>query len=339
VDVTSGTPVLHAINSSFYNDGDDSTDFVGRIGTGVWADLTNGGAVGESAQSSSVSFGTGLDEIEIEWCLEIISGDVINGDTIELQATQSTANFGDGYTESPLITVDKNFRLITTATGVSGITTSNKISWEQEAQQPLASGTMLLVFVGGVDSEKPSVSSVTLSNSPLSPGLETQVLSTAIEATGAGGSSFPSAWVGYLYEPFASGTSLVTGTITVEFDEDVGRMQGMSAIVSGTSGVFDGGAMSISQHTQLPDFGLAAEYLTRGNGSLLVDMCVSESSNHNGHFVGPNQNKFGDVFFSGPKLSTSFKQTGASGTYPVSRFDCGGPFAGVTLVTFALEAE
>lgn len=231
------------------------------------------------------------------------------------------------------------FLVITTATGTTGVTTENQISWEQVVEAPLTSGTMLLAFVGGIDSQKPGLVSIVLSASEKSPSLPTVPLTTAIEVTGAGGSSFPSAWISYLNAPFELATGTVTGTITATFDEDVSRMQGMSAIVSGTNGLFDGSPMSITQHTQLPDFTISGSYTTSTPGSLLVDMCLSESSNHNGHDPGPDQNKFGDVFFSGPKFSTSYKQAAGAGDYTVLRSDCGGPFAGVTLVTLALESE
>jgi len=338
IDVTSGTQFIRSINSSFYADQDESTDFVGRLGTGVWADITdNGGAVGQSGSSKSVNFGTGLDEIEIEFCLEIVSEDVLNGDTIELQGRQSGAGFGDGYTESPVIVVDRTFLILTTATGTLSENTENQISWEQPVEAPLGDGTLLLAFVGGVDSQKPSLVSSTLSGTALSPMPEVP-LTTAIEVTGPGGSSFPVGWVTFRDEPFVNVTGNVTGTITMTFDEDVGTMHGMSAIVSGTNGQLDG-ASSITQNTQVPGFSITNAQSTATTGTLLVDMCVSESSNHTDHIVGAGQTSFGDVLFSGPKLSTSLRSAGAGQVHEMVRSGCGGPFAGVTLVTVAMEAE
>jgi len=230
------------------------------------------------------------------------------------------------------------FTLFTTATGL-GVTTENEISWEQSVNTPLGSGMTLFAFVGGVDSQSPSITSAILSASEKSPTLPTQVFSTAVEVTGPGGSSFPSGWITYLHDPFVSitTTGTVTGTITEGFDEDVGRMQGMSAIISGASGSLDGATPYVSQNTQWPGFAISNTHLTAISGSLLLDMCISESSNHNDHVVGTNQNKFGDILFGGPKISTSFRQTTAPGSYELSRSGCGGPFAGVTLISLALE--
>jgi len=337
IDVTSGTQFIRSINSSFYADQDESTDFVGRLGTGVWADITdNGGAVGQSGSSKSVNFGQGLDEIEIEFCLEIVSAEVVNGDTIELQGRQSTAGFGDGYTESPLITVFKPISIVTTATGVQDLSTENQISWEQVVDAPVGSGTMLLAFVGGVDSQRPSITSATLSGSAKSP-LPEVPLTTAIEVVGAGGSSFPSAWISYLGSPFASVTGTVTGTITMTFDDEIGRFQGMSAIVSGTNGQLDS-ASSITQHTQPPGFDITNTHLTTTTGVVLVDMCISESSNHNDHIVGTGQERFGLVVFSGPMFSTSARPAGQDeGAFELVRSGSGGPFAVLNLIVCPLD--
>ena len=229
--------------------------------------------------------------------------------------------------------------LLTIATGV-GLTSENEISWNHAAETPVGSGTTLLVFVGGIDSQKPSVVSATLSGSEKSPTLPTQTLSTVIEATGAGGSSFPNGWITYVNNPFntVTATGIVTGTVTVGFDETVGRMQGLSAIISGTSGAFDGVPVFTAQNTQWPGFAISHTHSTTAAGTLLVDLCISESSTHNDHIVGAGQTKFGDVLFGGPKISTSLEVTTTTGSYELSRSGCGGPFAGVSLISVALES-
>jgi hypothetical protein len=122
------------------------------------------------------------------------------------------------------------------------------------------------------------------------------------------------------------------------FDDDIGRFQGMSAIVSGPNGQLDS-ASTITQHTQTPGFDITNTHLTSTAGALLVDMCVSESSNHNVHVVGAGQERFGIVPFSGPMFSTSFRQAGPAGAHDMARSGTGGPFAGATLVVLALESE
>jgi len=227
-------------------------------------------------------------------------------------------------------------RIVTTATGIQEVT-SSRISWEMEFPGPVLDGNTLIAFVGGVDTTKPEPTSATLSGAAVSP-LASVPLTTAIVHTGPGGSSFPCAWLFTLDEPMPlAGT--VTGTLTVEFDEPVGRMNAMSAVVSGTSGTFDGPPSCIVQHTQLPDFAISGTYTTTGTNTILIDMCMSEGSNHQDHDVGEDQFPFGSVFFSGPKYTTSFKDVPLPGDIGMVRTNVGGPFAGVSLVTIALESE
>lgn len=227
-------------------------------------------------------------------------------------------------------------KLITTATGIQQ-TNSTTISWEQEFEGPVQAGNTLIAFVGGVDDERPQPINATLSGAAVSP-LAAVPLTTAIIAVGAGGASFPCAWVFTLDSPMPS-IGTVTGTIDIEFNSHVGRMNAMSAVISGTSGTFDGPPSCIVQHTQLPDFAISGTYTTTGTNTIVVDMCMSESSNHQGHALGPDQNQFGSVFFTGPKYSTSFKDAPTPGDISMVRLDVGGPFAGVSLITIALESE
>lgn len=224
----------------------------------------------------------------------------------------------------------------TTATGIQEVT-SSRISWEHVFDGPVLTGNTLIAFVGGIDTFKPEPTSATLSGAAVSP-LAAVPLTTASVATGPGGSSFPCSWLFTLQDPMPL-TGTVTGTLTVEFDEPIGRMNAMSAVLSGTSGNLDGSPICIAQHTQLPDFAISGTYTTTGTNTVLVDMCMSESSNHQGHVAGEDQFPFGSVFFTGPKFSTSFKQVSAPGDVGMVRTDVGGPFAGVSLVTIALESE
>ncbi len=226
--------------------------------------------------------------------------------------------------------------LITTATGIQKVN-STAISWEQEFEGPVQAGNVLMVFVGGIDSQKPEPISATFSGSAVSP-LAAVDMTTAISLSGPGGSSFPCAWIFILPSPMPS-IGTVTGTISIEFDDPVARMTGISAVISGVNGTLDGPPTYIAQHTQLPDFSISGSHTTTGMNTVLVDMCMSESSNHQGHLVGENQNKFGSILFTGPKYSTSFKDAPTPGDISMIRTDVGGPFAGVSLITIALESE
>jgi hypothetical protein len=134
-------------------------------------------------------------------------------------------------------------------------------------------------------------------------------------------------------------SGVVTGTIYIEFNEVVNRMCGMSAIISGTSGAYDGPTNGIVQHTQLPDFFISSTHATSGTNSILVDVCMSEASNHQTHTLGAGQIDIGSIFFTGPKYSVSYKQAPVPGTGTMSRGGVGGPFAGVSLVILGLQGR
>ncbi|KKK86054.1 hypothetical protein LCGC14_2767080, partial [marine sediment metagenome] len=113
VAIDAETGPIRVISTVHYVHHSDSTDFVGRVGTGVWADTTNECNVGTGPTGSDVFTGpmtfTGdlTDEIETEWCLQISGSEVNRGDTFELQWTQRSDNFQNGYSESPYIVVPR----------------------------------------------------------------------------------------------------------------------------------------------------------------------------------------------------------------------------------------
>jgi hypothetical protein len=202
---------------------------------------------------------------------------------------------------------------------------------------PLTAKQTLVVVVAGVDSQKAIPIVATISGSAKSP-FAAVPLTTATSFTGPGGHSFPCVWMMTRHAPIPiAGT--VTGTIYVEFSEIVNRMCGMSAIISGTSGNYDGAAGGIAQHTDLPNFFLSSAHTTTGTNSVLVDVCMSEASNHQTHTLGASQTDVGNVFFTGPKYSVSLKQAPTPGTGTMSRADVGGPFAGVSLVILGLQGQ
>jgi hypothetical protein len=229
-------------------------------------------------------------------------------------------------------------RVLTTTTGIQQ-STSTSIAWEHELEVPLRLGSTLIAFVGGVDSHQPTVTSATFSGSGLSPFAGTPLIPAAA-GTGAGGSSYPCAWVFTLGAPVPSLTGTVTGTIDIEFDEDVGLMTGMSTVISGASGTFDGAPVHFVQNTQVEDgFTISGTYTTTGTNTIVIDMCMSESSNHQTHAVPADQNKFGEILFSGPNYSLSYKDVPFPESVGVVRSGVGGPFAGVSLTTIGLESE
>ncbi len=229
-------------------------------------------------------------------------------------------------------------RVITTTTGIQQ-STATEISWEHELEVPLRLGSTLVAFVGGIDSQKPTVSTATFSGVGIAP-FDGVPLVPAAAGTGAGGSSYPCAWVFTLGAPVPSLTGTVTGTIAIGFDEDVGLMMGMSTVISGVSGTFDGAPVHFAQNTQVEDgFAISGTYTTTGTNTVVVDMCMSESSNHQTHAVPTDQNKFGEAFFSGPKYSLSYRDVPSPGSVDVVRSGVGGPFAGVSLTTIGLESE
>jgi len=106
VDLTAtgvGKPI-NSVDTTHYVSQSDSTEFDGRLGTGLWADDINGCNVGaDEFSGGTIDFPNFTFEIETEWCLQINSAEVEPGDTFELQWTASGTTFQDGYTETPVI--------------------------------------------------------------------------------------------------------------------------------------------------------------------------------------------------------------------------------------------
>ncbi len=224
--------------------------------------------------------------------------------------------------------------LLTTATGTRQ-TSETQIAWEHETVGPLVSGEMLLVFVGAVDSQHPSVTSAIFSGTGLTP-FDSQNLEVVSSVVGAGGGSFPCGFVYSLDNPI-TGTGTVTGTVTLDFNESIGVMSGVSAIFTGGSGVLDGPAGSVTENTEIPNYSIFRNFTTTAANSLVIDMCISESSNHNSHVVPSGQTGFGDVKLSGPRFTTTYSGVSSPSTVNIGREQVGGTFAAATLITLALR--
>jgi hypothetical protein len=194
---------------------------------------------------------------------------------------------------------------------------SSRIQWTHIGT---TSDDALLAFVATVDSQHPDIVSATYSGLPL------QVIA---ETKGPGGSIFPGGYIlGIL------GPSAVSGTVVVDFDEYVAAGNGFSVAVSGldvVGGSLNWGAGGHAIHPQLPDF-LVSQDFTVVHSGILFDLCVAQSSTHTGHLPGPDQTKIADVSLAAARFSVSYRLVN-SGTEVVSmsREDCGGPFAGVSL--------
>lgn len=213
-------------------------------------------------------------------------------------------------------------RLHSTASGTP-IHNSTAVSWEHTGI--LGGGTdVLLAFVGAIDADRPNVASAVYAGTPF------QLLS---EIKGPGGDSFPSGHIFALANPSPS-----SGIITVVFDDYVGVLNGFSVAVSGLDTAATGiGRGNFAINPQLPNFEISNDYIVAQSG-ILFDLCVAQSSKHTLHNVGSDQVKIADLPMFGAKFSVSYRLVN-SGTEVVtmSRNDCGGPFAGVSLSTAQLK--
>jgi hypothetical protein len=92
-------------------DWEDTTQFPGSLGTGTWADATNGCQVdGDDGawSTNTVNFHASVtEEMEYEFGLKLIGDDVNPGDIIQVRSMQGTALMARGYNVVCSITVDK----------------------------------------------------------------------------------------------------------------------------------------------------------------------------------------------------------------------------------------
>jgi len=110
--VTPTSRFVKLADTTFYTDLDESTDYVGRIGTGVWIASGGIGQLVEADGGASIGATTVLnfdsDEVETEWMLELVPADLNAGDVITLQLFRSlgtNAVFSRGYPFVPRITI------------------------------------------------------------------------------------------------------------------------------------------------------------------------------------------------------------------------------------------
>ena len=226
--------------------------------------------------------------------------------------------------------------LQTTATGTP-VFTETSLSWEHFLEGSLGSGRELMVLIGSVDSQTPSIASATLSGSALTPAAS-QDLVEITNTVGPGGNAFPNAYTLGLADPVTA-IQTITGTITIEFDETVTNMNGVSAYFTGVNvgDPFTSTVERLITHTGQPDFDIGVDFTPTATGNWVIDLCVAHSSNHNDHTPGIDQAKFVDFNINGPRFTATYKEITSLDTSGITRSGVGGEFAGVSLTAVELN--
>ncbi len=196
---------------------------------------------------------------------------------------------------------------------------------------PVSGTEVMYALVGMVDAERPNFHSAEFSvTSSFS-----QPMELVAQNVGAGGEPFPAAFIVALKNPAAT-----SGTIRVEFDDNVAVMNGMGLVFSG----LNTGSSFIPHtgpavHTQRPDFLVEDGTMVVPSGQLVLDICMAQSSNHTGHLVpsGSLPTKIEEASVSMHKFSAAFQVTESGGPVLLQREECGGPFAGVTLTAVSID--
>jgi len=219
--------------------------------------------------------------------------------------------------------------LITTATGVQ-VRRETELRWIHFMEG--TNDAALVAVVAGLDSESPRVTSATFSGATL------QNMDLVATTVGVGGQSFPNAYVFVLGDPLPSGT--VSGIVTIQFDEVVSLMNGVSALFGGVDdgNPTVGGSQSKVINTEPPGFDIDQLFTTITTGSVVLDVCFAESSNHNIHAAGPDQTKFADVQFNGPRFTATYQSVPTMTGIVMTRSGVGGPYAAVSYTLMALRS-
>jgi hypothetical protein len=98
VGVSTAIKYVPSIN---YSNGDDSTQ---QIGSGLFV-TPNAGMSQDNTAGPVTLPGDVLNEVEIEFCLRIVSDNLNSGDIFRLQGWFASVEFSNGYFETPEITV------------------------------------------------------------------------------------------------------------------------------------------------------------------------------------------------------------------------------------------
>jgi hypothetical protein len=198
---------------------------------------------------------------------------------------------------------------------------------------PVSGTEVMFGFIGMVDAERPNFHSAKFTVT----SAFSQPMELVAQTIGPGGSPFPAGFIVALKNPVAT-----SGTLRVEFDETVAVMNGIGLVYSGLNTASD-----IIPHTgprtnpQPPDFTISGT-MTVPSGSLVIDMCMTESSNHTTHVVtrpwtNPTYSGIAATAVSMHKFSLANQIASIDGPVFLTREDVGGPFAGATITAVAIE--
>lgn len=83
LEITSLSSVIQTASSDYLTDGADTTELSDRIGSGAW--LANGAGVIESGLGSFHNWTTAAEEVELEFCNQVVPEDLDEGDKIRLR--------------------------------------------------------------------------------------------------------------------------------------------------------------------------------------------------------------------------------------------------------------
>jgi len=223
-------------------------------------------------------------------------------------------------------------QLFTTVTG-SKVRRDFEISWDHTINGTIISDPVLVTVVAVLDSGLPRVASATFSGSTV------KDMELVGQVATPGGKAYPNGFIFALASPVSPAENL-TGEVKIQFDEVVNLVNGVSAVFTGvdTSNPTVSGGLGRAINTQLPDFAITELFTTTVTGAMVIDLCFSESSNHIDHIPGPEQVKFAEFNFSGPKFSATYRSVPTATGVIMSRSDAGGPHAGTTLTLMALRS-
>lgn len=215
--VNGTSSVVQSALSANFADDDNTTQ---QIGAGTFISPNSGmdennGLAGEN---NDIDF-DGNDEVEVEYCCQVLSGDVADTDTVQLRVVRADLTVLESYTNTPSITVSEDSSITgsgTLGSGASDISGSG-------AQTHTGSGTI-----------SAGASSLSGAGSQVHDGSGTLV-SAASSVSGTG-----------TQEVSGSGTltpsaSTVSGTGSVETDD----ISGGGTLVSGDSSISGTGSQTI----------------------------------------------------------------------------------------------
>lgn len=127
-DVSTSSSVVRATASSFFADADNTTEQLAGSGT------FNIGKMSETGSIAGFQLIPALgDDTEMEFCAQIRAADVANGDTINLRIYDNSGALNGGYTDTPVVTVQKQTLTQTTFRGRNDDGSETTATWKAAA--------------------------------------------------------------------------------------------------------------------------------------------------------------------------------------------------------------